>query len=170
MDTRYSELVKKVIEFIGQKSKVLDVGCGIGNVMEMLRGQKQCECTGIDISEIAIDLTREKGFEAYAIALPDLPIEISDMKYDFITLTEVLEHLTRPAKTLNALKGHLNRYTLSFNPRRLASATISSSRGLRRISKHGSFGICTDSGHRGFWNSSSDSSEKSDLRRLALIV
>lgn len=104
-DQRYGELTEKITEFIPPGSKVLDVGCGSGRLIKFLREKKHCECTGLDISEVAISLTRDAGFQGYNSKLPDLPPEIKSMQFDVITAVEIFEHLTRIDETLNAIKG-----------------------------------------------------------------
>lgn len=100
---RHLELMKQIMEFIKAESEVLDVGCGSGFLMQMLRDRKGCHCIGIDISEVSIDIVRRMGFDGYMNKLPDLPPEVSDKRFDIITVVEILEHLRHPDKTLRSL-------------------------------------------------------------------
>ena len=40
-----------VADLVQRGSKVLDLGCGTGELMTMLRDERDCRCTGIDIEE-----------------------------------------------------------------------------------------------------------------------
>jgi 2-polyprenyl-3-methyl-5-hydroxy-6-metoxy-1,4-benzoquinol methylase len=102
-EQRYGKLTEKITEFVRTGSRVLDVGCGSGRLMRSLRENKHCDCVGLDISEIAISMTRNSGFEAYLSKLPDLPPEIRDMQFDVVTAVEVFEHISQIDKTLIAL-------------------------------------------------------------------
>ena len=106
-DERHSERRNKILEPIKPGSKVLDVGCGSGSLMHLLRDRLNCSCTGIDISEVSINLVKGMGFEGYVTELPKLPPEILNRKFDFVIAEEVLEHLKHPDETLKALKNVL---------------------------------------------------------------
>lgn len=103
-ERRYGELTERITEFVRPGSMVLDVGCGSGRLMRFLRENKRCDCVGLDISEVAISMTRNSGFQAYLSKLPNLPPEIRAMRFDVVTAVEVLEHITHIDKTLSALK------------------------------------------------------------------
>jgi 2-polyprenyl-3-methyl-5-hydroxy-6-metoxy-1,4-benzoquinol methylase len=103
-DESHRELRSKIIELITPETKVLDVGCGAGSLMQLLRDRINCDCTGIDISRVAINIVRNMGFYGFVTKLPDLPCEILDRKFDFVTAIEIFEHLYHPEKTLRALK------------------------------------------------------------------
>jgi len=103
-DERHSELRNRIIELIKPESEVLDVGCGSGSLMQLLRDRAHCRCTGIDISTVSINIIREQGFEGYVTKLPNLPPEILSRKFDFVIAAEVFEHLNKPEKTLMSLQ------------------------------------------------------------------
>jgi len=103
-ENRYLDLRKKICQIIKRDSNVLDVGCGSGMFMKMLRTELNCSCTGIDISDVSIDCARSRGFKGYITKLPVLPAEILKNKYDAITILETLEHLDHPGKALIALR------------------------------------------------------------------
>ncbi len=102
-DERYGFLYQKIIDLIPVGSKVLDAGCGTGKFMEMLRNNKLCNCVGIDISEIAIKMVKNKGFQGFKCKLPNLPPDLRDDSFDVCTLTETLEHISNPFKTIKNL-------------------------------------------------------------------
>jgi len=59
-----------------------------------------CTCTGIDISQVAIDKTIEQGFKGFVTQLPEIPKELEGCAFDVITTMELLEHLSKPEKTI----------------------------------------------------------------------
>lgn len=104
---RHQYLIDQVVKLVEPKSTVLDVGCGTGLLVETLRTQRGCNCVGIDISEVSIDMLNKMGICGYMTELPNLPDELRKSKFDYITILETLEHLSRPEKTLKALLEHL---------------------------------------------------------------
>jgi SAM-dependent methyltransferase len=87
----YDTIEKKRVA--GKTVHVLDVGAGTGNVTISLGLIENAEILGIDIHQptldIAIAANTLKNVEFKFQYLQDCPIE----KYDFIILTEVLEHI-----------------------------------------------------------------------------
>jgi 2-polyprenyl-3-methyl-5-hydroxy-6-metoxy-1,4-benzoquinol methylase len=84
----------RIAELVGPDARVVDVGCGVGILLELLREKQTCRGTGIDISPKAIDMVRAKGFEGVVAELPDLPLP--DDAFDAAVGTELIEHLDRP--------------------------------------------------------------------------
>lgn len=89
---------QRVIELIPRRVSVLDVGCGVGELLAALEQEKECRCFGVDISGVAIDKLRQQGLEGRVSALPAIPYE--DERFDVVTCTETLEHVQSPKRTL----------------------------------------------------------------------
>ena len=78
-------------------SRVLDVGCGLGDLGRSLNG-KQCNVTGWDLKLDRINANRE-----FYQSLEELDIEkqgFGNEKYDVVVFSDVLEHLIDPEKVL----------------------------------------------------------------------
>ncbi len=103
-DEKYRLLRGEILRFIPANSKVLDLGCGSGRFMELLALQKSCQCIGLDISTVSIELVREKGFEGFQSKLPRLPMGIVNQRFDVCVLIETLEHITHPERTLKRVE------------------------------------------------------------------
>lgn len=88
------QIVRRVVtELLGgkapTKSRTLDVGCGTGGNLEMLRRLSTAE--GVDISEDALRFCRERGLSSVQNA-PAEQLPFEDEVYDLITSLDVLEH------------------------------------------------------------------------------
>lgn len=87
------ERQKMYLDYIGPNDKVLDIGCGRGELIELLT-EKGIESEGIDINEEMIDYCLERGFDVkHADAIKYLS-SIAPRSYDCIVMCQVIEHLT----------------------------------------------------------------------------
>ena len=74
----------------------LDVGCGDGTLLDILG-----EGVGVDYSQVAVHLTRRRGFEAHLADATSLPFE--DGAFPCVACVETLEHVDDPAKVAQEL-------------------------------------------------------------------
>jgi methionine biosynthesis protein MetW len=88
---------RMIAKIIDAGSSVLDVGCGEGLLLEYLTQAKGIFGYGVDISQEAIKLTRGRGVRAETANILDWSV---DQDYDYIILSEVLEHLADPEKVI----------------------------------------------------------------------
>jgi SAM-dependent methyltransferase len=80
--------------------KVLEVGCGLGQLLEILN-RDGCEAEGVDISEYAVQRCREKGLRARVANAENLPFE--DSSFDYVVGEHLLEHCDDPMKALREM-------------------------------------------------------------------
>ena len=52
--------------------------------MEILR-EAGCNCVGVDISSVAVNAVRQKGFLAFKCKLPKLPQDLGENGFDVCT-------------------------------------------------------------------------------------
>jgi len=76
-------------------ASLLDVGCGDGALLELLV-QRGVRAVGIDVSEVAVLAARRRGVSAEVRTLDDLAQ--SGASYDYVVLSEVLEHVADPER------------------------------------------------------------------------
>jgi SAM-dependent methyltransferase len=72
-------------------SRVLDVGCGAGAMAERVRDELGAQVVAIDSSERMIELTRQRGIEAYVGDVQELPF--GDGEFDCVYAGWVLYHV-----------------------------------------------------------------------------
>ncbi len=102
---RMNFIVDQVVQHTSKDAKILDVGCGNGN-MSLALGAKGCEVLGIDISPEAIDYAQERNtYSNVSFAVKDVNTLVANgKKYDAIVCSEVLEHLPHPEKLLQEIR------------------------------------------------------------------
>lgn len=93
-----------IVRLVPSNSFVLDIGCGRGGLLEYLRDKKNCRVAGVDMSDEAIRILKEKGIEAIKADVEEDEIPGS---YDVIILAAVLEHLIDPLSVLSKLRNNL---------------------------------------------------------------
>lgn len=103
---------KIISKYIEPDSKILDIGCGDGTVIEYLSKNNQPkEIVGIDISKRAVNYVRNKGYNAFEIDVlsDNFTKFLKSKKFDYIIITEVLEHIQDPEKVITAIKNHFTK-------------------------------------------------------------
>jgi 2-polyprenyl-3-methyl-5-hydroxy-6-metoxy-1,4-benzoquinol methylase len=76
--------------------KILDIGCGRGNLLKALK-QLKCDCCGIERTEFPVD-TSLKNIRIYKEKLED--ISFAESLFDAVVIWHVLEHVDNPVETL----------------------------------------------------------------------
>ncbi|MFA5942660.1 MAG: methionine biosynthesis protein MetW [Candidatus Paceibacterota bacterium] len=74
---------------------VLDVGCGDGLLLRMLR-DRGIEGRGLDLSETAVELCRKDGFDVCVGDFTQRALPFADDSIDYVVALDVLEHLYAP--------------------------------------------------------------------------
>ena len=85
-------------ELIGDgPRRVLDVGCGNGRLLELLRdfGPAQWRLEGIDIDPEAAARCEAKGFRVHVGRVEDFPV--SEAGFDGVVMLQLIEHVEDPA-------------------------------------------------------------------------
>jgi 2-polyprenyl-3-methyl-5-hydroxy-6-metoxy-1,4-benzoquinol methylase len=84
---------------LSEQSRVLDVGCGIGNFLYEMRTVTGCQAYGIDISKTAAETARENyGIDVFTGTIMESPSP--DNFFDVITAWAYLEHVNNPSAVL----------------------------------------------------------------------
>ena len=94
---------KIIANLIDKETRVLDVGCGDGTLMEFLRINKQIDIRGIEISKINVQKCIGKGLTVIeGDAEKDLS-QFPDGSFDFVILSQTLQAFLNPEKVISEL-------------------------------------------------------------------
>lgn len=99
-------------EYLKNKKRILDAGCGNGRVTALLRTYslpEKAEIVGIDLVSAGVARENLQGYKNVHIIEKDMLGDLSDLgKFDFIYCQEVLHHTTDPQKAFLNLCGLLS--------------------------------------------------------------
>jgi 2-polyprenyl-3-methyl-5-hydroxy-6-metoxy-1,4-benzoquinol methylase len=98
-------IVKKIIQKLSDKGSILDIGCGDGSLLSQV-DQKKYQISGTEYSDIEIARALEVTKNIYKTEY--LEYDARD-KYNFIIMTEVLEHTKEPLKYLKKIHADLKK-------------------------------------------------------------
>lgn len=97
---KYPLTFQKVASRISSDDAVLDVGCGVGVLLDVLKPLCR-EVAGLDISPIAIEVLKSKGIQGKVGVLPT--IDFPDKSFDVVVATETIEHLDDPSSLIKEM-------------------------------------------------------------------
>ena len=103
--TKRDRLIASLIE---EGSKILDIGCGDGRLLSYLYSTLHVEGFGIDISEDAVRRARERGLQVECIDICNAEL-VKEWLFDYIIMSDFIEHIPDPEKVLMKLKGHFRK-------------------------------------------------------------
>ena len=99
----FRKTLKEINKLKSRPGKLLDIGCGPGYFLTEAK-QFGWNTVGMDISQTIAALARKRGECVYGCTLNDFWQKHSYEQFDCITLLNLLEHLTFPAKALSIVR------------------------------------------------------------------
>lgn len=99
----YSEIINRIL--IEKPKKLLDVGCGTGNVLMKLRTNEEVQLYGLDISEKMIETAKKRLGNKAELKVGDSEnMEWEDNFFDVIVCNASFHHYPNPEKVLLEMK------------------------------------------------------------------
>ncbi|HUU11738.1 MAG TPA: methionine biosynthesis protein MetW [Phycisphaerae bacterium] len=100
--------------FVPDGAKVLDVGCGDGQLLDDLIRRKGCEGRGIDIDEKAVLECVKRGLPVYHGDMLEGMSFYPDGHFDVAILSQTLQQTVRPAAVIREMLRVADRAVISF--------------------------------------------------------
>lgn len=88
--------------------KVLDVGCGVGDTLMLLK-ELGWETFGLDIDEAAVAVAKKRGVDHVRVGFYQDISSYPDHYFDAVRLYHVIEHLDDPMRCLRLIKKKLKK-------------------------------------------------------------
>jgi len=99
-------VLKSVIKLSnGYKTKILDVGCSTGSMLEYLQNKGYVNIKGIEVNNYAVQVCLSKKLDVKEMDTSNLKL---DEEFDVIYLNHVLEHIGNLNDFISRIKNHLN--------------------------------------------------------------
>lgn len=102
----YAKYLSKIFRHVKKGARILDVGCGTGQVCNFLQGRGY-NVTGIDISPLfvkeAIMRAREKKLKTKFRIMDSTNMKFKDSCFDAVISAETIEHIIEPEKALSEM-------------------------------------------------------------------
>ena len=85
-----------IIEIVEENSKVLDLGCGDGCLLKMLKDEKNVYGKGIEINQDCVIKSIQNGVSTIQGDIDEGLLQFSDNEYDYVILNSTLQSTEKP--------------------------------------------------------------------------
>lgn len=89
-----------IAELVPQGSRVLDLGCGTGALLEHLQRTRDCSGYGIDVDDTNVLACAQRGVDVIQLNLEDGLAMFGDRSFDVVLQLDTLQHLRNTEKML----------------------------------------------------------------------
>lgn len=103
-----------ISSFIKPHSKVLDVGCGDGTLLDLLQVRQKVDGRGVELSQTGVDQCLAKGLSVIQGDADSDLIYYPDVGFDYVILSQTLQATHNPRKVLEQLLRIGNRVIISI--------------------------------------------------------
>ncbi len=90
-------------EHINPGSRVIDLGCGDGRLLNMLREEHACAVQGVELDRQGVVATITQGVPVIQADLDEGLPEVPDDSFDFAVLSSTLQQVRRPQDVLREM-------------------------------------------------------------------
>lgn len=95
--------LRLIASWIPPGARVLDLGCGEGNLLKSLKDTKQVIGTGIEQNEEKVSLCIEKGLSVLQGDINGEVLDYADKAFDFVILSQTLQQVYQPDALLRSI-------------------------------------------------------------------
>ena len=92
-----------IASWIEPGSRVLDLGCGEGDLLHFLKGNKRVIGTGIEYVEAKVARCITKGLSVLQGDMNEEVLDYEDDTFDYVILSQTLQQVYEPAKLIQAM-------------------------------------------------------------------
>lgn len=103
-----------IASWISTGSRVLDLGCGNGDLLHYLKHEKQVHGTGIEQSESKVARCIERGLTVLQGDFQEEVHDYPDLSFDFVILSQTLQQIMEPKELIHDLLRVGKRVIVSF--------------------------------------------------------
>jgi len=113
-ETQYRDEYPVIVSFIKPNSKVIDLGCGNGSLLNLLKDKKNIQEYGIELVHSGVDICRENGLNVHQ-GIIDSPLDgIEDKQFDYAICNVTIQMVMYPEVLLSEMKRIAHYQIISF--------------------------------------------------------
>ena len=94
---------KVIADLLPNNTRLLDVGCGDGSLMDLLYKKKNIEVRGLELNQINVQQCIHKGLPVIQGNAETELHQFPDQSFDFVVLSQTLQAFYNPEKVLREL-------------------------------------------------------------------
>ena len=114
VNTNHRVDLQVVADLIPTRAKVLDVGCGDGELLELLQDAKQVDGRGVEISQRGVNQCVARGLSVIQGDADTDLVYYPDKGFDYVVLSQTLQATRNPREVLEHLLRIGERAVVSF--------------------------------------------------------
>jgi methionine biosynthesis protein MetW len=95
--------LKAIIDIVAPKTRVLDLGCGDGELLALLVSTKEVRARGVEISEVLVRNAITRGLSVRQGNIEEGLADYTDNAFDYVILSQTIAFLNRPAPTFREM-------------------------------------------------------------------
>lgn len=92
-----------IMQHIEKSSRVIDLGCGDGRLLERLRREMNCSVQGVDVERANLVSVIERGLPVMAADLDKGLTDIPSGSFDYAVLSQTLQQVKEPRQLLTEI-------------------------------------------------------------------
>lgn len=104
----------RIVELVEPGSRVLDIGCGDGALLDKLRRQKDVDGTGIELSQESIGKCIRRGIPVIQHDIDKGLVAFEDKSFDYVILSMTLQCIENPTYVMREMLRVGKRCIVSF--------------------------------------------------------
>lgn len=113
IESKLKSREKIILSLIPEKKSVLDVGCG-NSLLPIKLKEKDDKVIVADISELIINEYKKYNIQGMVLDLEKTTSINFDKKFDYVILSEVLEHMKNPEEIIEELKKYTDYFIITI--------------------------------------------------------
>jgi methionine biosynthesis protein MetW len=90
-------------DIVEPKSRVLDLGCGEGELLEWLAKNKAVDARGVELSGAKVQRAIARGVSVFQCDIDQALADYPDQAFDYVILSQTLQETLRPLQVLREM-------------------------------------------------------------------
>jgi methionine biosynthesis protein MetW len=103
----YDDYNHRIFDLVPRGTRVLDVGCATGKLLERLKRDKQCATAGVEMDEAMAQHARARCDRLVVGNAETLDLPFAPCEFDVVIFADVLEHMHDPETIFQKIRAYL---------------------------------------------------------------